>query len=192
MNKIQEENNKSADEEEGEVDDDPGELSDDPSTLPDEAEPRPELPVPTSAPKPETEDNPEVISKDPMPEAMDIYDPKRFAQNLPSFSPEETSEETSSIKSCDVTSLRRIKQHRRLHRAHSCGSLMSLKERSAILGRNLPVLWDFLAATGNVVESASSGDSAKTTSENLTLQLAASNPITMLQLQGTSRCCNLC
>ena len=96
--------------------------------------------------------------------------------------------ETTSVKSCIVTSK---KSQPHLHRAHSCGSLFSLKER-ALLRKKLSshvtaAFWDILShsATASEVEAVV----AKQNPPELSLALN-SNPLAMFQ--STSRCCNLC
>ncbi len=189
LNKIQEENNRSADEEEGEVedDDDDGEISDDPSTLPDEAD--------------------ALNAK-----SIEIYDPKRFAWHLEQQQPPPadskplkrsrgSEDETRSCfgRVCTSSSRERrlssggggggltaaaamsaaatVGHHPRrpLHRAHSCGSLMALK------------------AARNFAPAALWLDLLRRREEEELLQLATA-PITnaMLQMQqNPSRCCNL-
>jgi hypothetical protein len=105
-------------------------------------------------------------------------------------------DETTSVKSCDVAPLRNNKERKHvLHRAHSCGSLLSLKER-ALLRRKLSNAHYGVAATfWDLIKT--SEESAKTNKNGLQNELtlaltAASNPLTVFNLQGTSRCCNLC
>ena len=105
-------------------------------------------------------------------------------------------DETTSVKSCDVAPLRNNKERKHvLHRAHSCGSLFSLKER-ALLRRKLSnahfgvatTFWDLIKTTEETSKANKSG-----LQNELTLALtAASSPLTVFNLQGTSRCCNLC
>lgn len=104
-------------------------------------------------------------------------------------------DETTSVKSCD---LRNNKERKHvLHRAHSCGSLFSLKER-ALLRRKLSnahfgvaatTIWDLMKSE----ESAKAVVNKSGLQNELTLALtAASSPLTVFNIQGTSRCCNLC
>ena len=205
LNKIQEECNKSEDEEEGEVDED-GDLSDDPSTLPDETESRQEMN--------DLENNLRNLDQPTVPNdnltIIEICDNSRskvgsYYNNQDFFQ----DAETASTKSCDVLSLSHLRataavaaaaarqQHRKpLHRAHSCGSLMSLKER-AMLAKNLqPLLWDpFDFLKGSAVPALNAdaaGENAGTKDITLGLASAAATPLTILQLQNSSRCCNLC
>merc|ERR1719229_781104 len=74
--------------------------------------------------------------------------------------------------------------HRKpLLRAHSCGSLMGLKEK-ALLSRNLPLdIWELLRAD---VRAKAGLDNDRTA-----VSAVAGGPLTMLHLQNTagSRCC---
>ena len=119
--------------------------------------------------------------------------------------------ETTSVKSCGVmnnhvsssatTSSSKTKSQPHLHRAHSCGSLFSLKER-ALLRKKLSshvtaAFWDILshsAATAVASEVEVAGvvtgkSSVVVNPPDLSLALN-SNPLAMFQ--STSRCCNLC
>jgi hypothetical protein len=131
--------------------------------------------------------------------------------------------ETTSVKSCSVVNNNNNNssstngKRPRLNRAHSCGSLFSLKER-ALLRQKLSshvtaAFWDILqgstnAVTGSSVTSSGHlehaghtcnghvGHSAievnhKKQQQDLTLALKT-NPLAVFQLQSTSRCCNLC
>ena len=133
--------------------------------------------------------------------------------------------ETTSVKSCSVVNNNNHSstasnqgKRPRLNRAHSCGSLFSLKER-ALLRQKLSshvtaAFWDILQSSTNVVTGGSSvvtssglgleaghtcngvGHSAmevnhKKQQQDLTLALKT-NPLAVFQLQSTSRCCNLC
>ena len=128
--------------------------------------------------------------------------------------------ETTSVKSYSVVSNKNTNsssngKRPRLNRAHSCGSLFSLKER-ALLRQKLSshvtaAFWDILqgstnAVTGTSVTSSGHleaghtcngvGHSAmevnhKKQQQDLTLALKT-NPLAVFQLQSTSRCCNLC
>ncbi|TRY76929.1 hypothetical protein TCAL_10621 [Tigriopus californicus] len=189
LNKIQEECNKSADEEEGEVDEEMGELSDDVATLPDDSlDPRQDMldalenARNLQGSKDDDQENEHSIVSRTI---LEIYDPKKYTRR------DSDPDETGSTKSCFTTVMSRVSQKPRkpLHRAHSCGSLMGLKER-ALLSKNLPVIWDILKAA-NARGSASTQVSSQ---GEFSLQLAAAtNPITtMFQIQSTSRCCNLC
>lgn len=193
LNKIQEENNKSADEEEGEVEDEAGELSDDPSTLPEEED---------DEDRKEKKDL-ETEEKDQVPKTLlQIYDPKRFATDL--FKRDDK-DETMSSKSCDIARHHKInssnvnnscfvysaKTRRPLHRAHSCGSLMSLKER-ALLSKRLPqaLLWDIFNE-GSGGDNDPDDEAAAEAAKDLALTIV-SNPLAVLRWQGASKCCNLC
>jgi len=207
LNKIQEENKGSADEdEEGEVDDgeDDGELSDDPSTLPDEAVNEHNRRNSVVSNRSEAAARASLIEQ---------YDPKRFTWRLGEDDDDEGEEERmndrASTKSCDVGGLmlrRRgssqgknvttgsssvvtstaAKCKRPLLRAHSCGSLMSLKER-ALLSRNILELWK---SGGSA--AALEANTAEATSPAAAALGLASTPLTVLQLQTSSRCCSLC
>ena len=122
--------------------------------------------------------------------------------------------ETTSVKSCGVmnnhvssssatTSFSsKAKSQPHLHRAHSCGSLFSLKER-ALLRKKLSshvtaAFWDILshsaatavASTEVEVAGVVTGKSSVVVNPpDLSLALN-SNPLAMFQ--STSRCCNLC
>lgn len=129
--------------------------------------------------------------------------------------------ETTSVKSCSVVnnninnSSNSNGKRPRLNRAHSCGSLFSLKER-ALLRQKLSshvtaAFWDILQSSTNAVTGSSVtssghleaghtcngvGHSAmevnhKKQQQDLTLALKT-NPLAVFQLQSTSRCCNLC
>lgn len=107
-------------------------------------------------------------------------------------------DETTSVKSCEVIGARKKPL---LHRAHSCGSLFSLKERALLRTRltSVPVaFWDFWEEQQNGHNNKNGGQNLKRPPDALALTLAAaataaaSNPLTVLQLQGTSRCCSLC
>lgn len=189
LNKIQEECNKSADEEEGEVDEEMGELSDDVATLPDDSlDPRQDMldALENARNLQESKDDDQenehaIVSRT----ILEIYDPKKYTRR------DSDPDETGSTKSCFTTVMSRVSQKPRkpLHRAHSCGSLMGLKER-ALLSKNLPVIWDILKAANARGTAASQVSSQGEFSLNLA---AATNPITtMFQIQSTSRCCNLC
>ncbi len=74
-------------------------------------------------------------------------------------------DETTSVKSCDVAPLRNNKERKHvLHRAHSCGSLFSLKER-ALLRRKLSnahfgvatTFWDLIKTTEETSKASKSG-----------------------------------
>ena len=109
--------------------------------------------------------------------------------------------ETTSVKSCHVNSKTKSQPH--LHRAHSCGSLFSLKER-ALLRKKLSshvsaAFWDILSHSAATAVSASevevagivTGKSSAIVVNPPDLSLALnSNPLAMFQ--STSRCCNLC
>jgi hypothetical protein len=106
-------------------------------------------------------------------------------------------DETTSVKSCDVAPLRNNKERKHvLHRAHSCGSLFSLKER-ALLRRKLSnahfgyaatTIWDLIKTSEESSKASKSG-----LQNELTLALTGtSSPLTVFNIQGTSRCCNLC
>ena len=101
-----------------------------------------------------------------------------------------TLSETTSVKSCVVTTSKKP-QHPRLNRAHSCGSLFSLKER-ALLRKKLSshVTAAFLDILSNTNVSASEVEVNKKQQTDLTLALKT-NPLAVFQLQS-SRCCNLC
>ena len=129
--------------------------------------------------------------------------------------------ETTSVKSCSVVNNNNNNssssngKRPRLNRAHSCGSLFSLKER-ALLRQKLSshvtaAFWDILQSSTNAVTGSSVtssghleaghtcngvGHSAmevnhKKQQQDLTLALKT-NPLAVFQLQSTSRCCNLC
>ena len=117
--------------------------------------------------------------------------------------------ETTSVKSCSLnTNTSNKRGHRgdqpRLNRAHSCGSLFSLKER-ALLRQKLSshvtaAFWDILSSTSNAVANSANENCHMTsaiqevnkkTQQDLTLALKT-NPLAVFQLQSTSRCCNLC
>ena len=217
LNKIQEECNKSEDEEEGEVDED-GELSDDPSTLPDEAESRQEMnevennlrnldcnTITTTTTQNHTQTIMEICDNDHRKLNNGYCNNQDFFHDT----------ETASTKSCDVLSLNHLRataavavaaaarhhqQHEKkpLHRAHSCGSLMSLKEK-AMMAKNLqPLLWDpfeLLKGAGAAVPALNEDTGATGVGKKditLGLATAAATPLTILQLQSSSRCCNLC
>jgi len=78
-----------------------------------------------------------------------------------------------------------------LHRAHSCGSLMSRTNNGQCGG-----FWDLLSdkSTPITILSTNELNGAATKSTELTLTLTSvSAPLSLLHLQtGTSRCCNLC
>eukprot|EP00093_Oithona_nana_P012127 12127.XXX_335556_330278_1 [CDS] Oithona nana genome sequencing. len=103
--------------------------------------------------------------------------------------------ETTSVKSCVVTtssSSNKKPQHPRLNRAHSCGSLFSLKER-ALLRKKLSshvtaAFLDILSNSTNASEVVTEVNKKQQT--DLTLALKT-NPLAVFQLQS-SRCCNLC
>ena len=119
--------------------------------------------------------------------------------------------ETTSIKSCHVNNSKTTKsQPHHLHRAHSCGSLFSLKER-ALLRKKLSshvtaAFWDILSHSaaaesfGGKIQTASEVEVAGVVTgkssaivvnpPDLSLALNSSNPLAMFQ--STSRCCNLC
>ena len=124
-----------------------------------------------------------------------------------------TSSETTSVKSCHVgfnhvsssnstTNSTKTKSQPHLHRAHSCGSLFSLKER-ALLRKKLSshvtaAFWDILSHSAATAVAASevevagvvTGKSSVVVNQpDLSLALN-SNPLAMFQ--STSRCCNLC
>jgi len=230
LNKIQEENKGSADEdeEEGEVDDgeDDGELSDDPSTLPDEAVNEQNRRNSIVSNRSEAPATALIEQYDPKKFAW------RLGEDDDDDGAEERLDDRASTKSCDVGGLmlhRRGSSHGRsltqaathvttmaaasasaaakcrrpLLRAHSCGSLMSLKER-ALFNRNLLDLLSRDSKGGGA--SAIACDPAGAVSGQLTasptdvvtaapgtaLSLAAAAPLTVLQLQTSSRCCNLC
>ena len=117
--------------------------------------------------------------------------------------------ETTSVKSCGVmnshvssSTSSKTKSQPHLHRAHSCGSLFSLKER-ALLRKKLSshvtaAFWDILshsaatAVASDHVEVAgvvTGKSSVVVNPPDLSLALN-SNPLAMFQ--STSRCCNLC
>ena len=118
--------------------------------------------------------------------------------------------ETTSVKSCGVmnnhvsssSATSKTKSQPHLHRAHSCGSLFSLKER-ALLRKKLSshvtaAFWDILshsaatavASTEVEVAGVVTGKSSVVVNPpDLSLALN-SNPLAMFQ--STSRCCNLC
>ncbi len=110
--------------------------------------------------------------------------------------------ETTSVKSM-VTNKKQPQP--RLNRAHSCGSLFSLKER-ALLRKKLSstvtaAFLDILSsaasakAHGNVNGVVTSEAEVKQKQQDLAAaaQLALkTNPLAVFQLQSTSRCCNLC
>ena len=106
--------------------------------------------------------------------------------------------ETTSVKSCSVVnsgSNKRPREQPRLNRAHSCGSLFSLKER-ALLRQKLSshvtaAFWDILSSTNAVTSEAVSAMEVNKKQQDLTLALKT-NPLAVFQLQSTSRCCNLC
>ena len=120
--------------------------------------------------------------------------------------------ETGSVKSCVLTTGGQLSGQNakkpnqpRLNRAHSCGSLFSLKER-ALLRQKLSshvtaAFWDILSTTNAVTSAAADLNFAAKTAtstevnakkqQDLTLALK-SNPLAVFQLQSTSRCCNLC
>jgi len=78
-----------------------------------------------------------------------------------------------------------------LHRAHSCGSLMSRTNNGQCGG-----FWDLLSDKSSPITILSTNEltGAATKSTELTLTLTSvSAPLSLLHLQtGTSRCCNLC
>jgi len=78
-----------------------------------------------------------------------------------------------------------------LHRAHSCGSLMSKTNNGQCGG-----FWDLLSDKSTPITILSTNEMNGTTNKSteLTLTLTSvSAPLSLLHLQtGTSRCCNLC
>jgi len=78
-----------------------------------------------------------------------------------------------------------------LHRAHSCGSLMSRTTKGQCGG-----FWDLLSDKSTPITIVSTNELSGTATKNteLTLTLTSvSAPLSLLHLQaGTSRCCNLC
>ena len=102
----------------------------------------------------------------------------------------ENRSETTSVKSCVVTNKK--PQHPRLNRAHSCGSLFSLKER-ALLRKKLSshVTAAFLDILSNTNVTSEVAEVNKKQENSLALALKT-NPLAVFQLQSTSRCCNLC
>jgi hypothetical protein len=227
LNKIQEECNKSADEEEGEVDEDAGEISDDPSTIPDDPESRQELATENAVnaltfvgaiTEQPGEANDDI---DAPKNIMEIYEQSRREYQWrapPPFHCDDL-DDRASTRSCDVVAARRggrnrnsssgggrfhhargesnAKPKKPLARAHSCGSLLSLRERT-LLKRNLPVLYDILKVTTAAVTAESAKDpSTKQQQQQITLNLAAAaavvgNPLAVFQLNHVSRCCSLC
>lgn len=99
---------------------------------------------------------------------------------------------SSSIKSEAIRGRR--PQPPKLHRAHSCGSLFSLKER-ALLRKKLSshvtaAFWDILSQSAASAVSSEVVEVIKPTpASDLTIALNT-NPLSVIQ--GTSRCCNLC
>jgi hypothetical protein len=96
---------------------------------------------------------------------------------------------TRSVKSCD---LRNNKERKHvLHRAHSCGSLFSMKER-ALLRRKLSnahfgmaatTIWDLIKTSE---ESTAKAVNKSGLQNELTLALtAASSPLTVFNIQGS-------
>ncbi len=221
-------------EEEGEVEDDGGEISDDPSTLPDEGDFHEANARRNSLTREQQQQQQQQEpQQDPKKALIEMYDPKRFAWRIGEDLNE--IDDKASIKSCDVSLMRGIsgnhgsvsssnnkdksnnaatttasapvcRKRKPLLRAHSCGSLMSLKER-AMLSRNLldllqrtAVSKDPSAAAVTAACAADAGVSAASAGSGISdvvtpaaaLTLAAAAPLTMLQLQNSSRCCNLC
>lgn len=178
LNKIQEECNKSGSEED--EDGDEGDVSDNVSTT--VAEPQDDL-----ADFKPNQFVLELTSTKPTTQRLRI--------NKRAFNGSDR-DETTSVKSCDVAPLRNNKERKHvLHRAHSCGSLFSLKER-ALLRRKLSnahfgvaaTFWDLIKTSEETSKVNKSG-----LQNELTLALtAASSPLTVFNLQSTSRCCSLC
>ncbi len=182
LNKIQEEcNNKSADED-GEEEDEAadGDVSDNVSTV---------------APDEDTTTKTKII------EIKSLLMEDNVGSNL--------NDETTSVKSCyepihyNTTCYHgnnnNMKQKPLLHRAHSCGSLFSLKERALLrrrLGSHLTsavgaAFWDIIN-NANVEDKTGVSRRAAESGLTLTLTTASPNPLAVLQLQNTSRCCSLC
>jgi hypothetical protein len=111
---------------------------------------------------------------------------------------ENSFDDTTSVKSCcDGLYRRPRKKQPLLHRAHSCGSLFSLKERALLrrrLGSHLTsavgaAFWDIISNTATTSEVVV--EAAANKQPDLTMSLNT-NPLAVFQIQSTSRCCSLC
>merc|ERR1719150_554846 len=95
----------------------------------------------------------------------------------------------AAVKQNSKQQHQQMNRRKPLLRAHSCGSLMGLKEK-ALLSRNLPLdIWELLRADVR----AKAGLDNDRTAAAAAVAAAAGGPLTMLHLQNTagSRCCNL-
>lgn len=104
----------------------------------------------------------------------------------------ENCSESTSVKSLVYS---KTKREPRLNRAHSCGSLFSLKER-ALLRKKLSntvtaAFWDILSSAAAAKEAEVNKQQPVNTAELASLALKT-NPLAVFQLHSTSRCCNLC